>query len=534
MPGVQSFVAQRQQGQPIPSRQILGSQQRVLVPTTKLVNPKQIPSFQRPNPNVPADPPVAGPSIHSSRQYSAEASALQDGFDTDAEGLDDTATMTVGGSSPGRHGDGDDRRQISSRYGPDAANDFISEARVSIQHGQEQPLHVQGSRQLIHEDSGEEYDERNYEESAEEERDEETDEEELVRDGILQDLNSPGFSQYLQGETSLTAQAISPPVKASPMARSSPVLRDVVQYSRKPANPFTSKGSSTRDSTADPGLHLQRTNCQPPAGAVKRTPAIPDQTFQGISIEQPWITAQIAAQHPLVSDHHEPSRQPSVTSQRRPTLQARLGVAQDIVATNVQPRAHEERPWSVQNVSVGPGGDDSSVNWDPNFDRRHDRKSTASINGPQTRKRARDIDYSLDQLSSMNFQQLSNEPFDLASDTALASIPPELSSGTLAAKMDYILERLKDDDTKVAHRRAFFSSLSIEQYEECANLMIRRFSDIISSFTDARRQRRRAAKDFEKETAKREECVRGKITIVDKDLGRLKRGGEEVVRGPAL
>lgn len=536
MPGVQSFVAQRQQGQPTPSRQILGSQQRVLVPTTKLVNSKQIPSFQRPNPNTPADPPVAGPSIYSSRQHSAEVSALQDGFDTDAEGLDDTATMTVGGSSRGHHGDGDDRSQISSRYGPDAANDFISEARVSIQRGQEQPLHVQGSRQLNHEDSREEHDERNYEESAEEERDEETDEEELVRHGILQDLNSPGFSQYLQEETSLTTQATSPPVMASPMARSSPALRDVVQHSRKPANPFTSRGNSIRDRTADPGVTLQRTNRQPHAGAVKRTPAVPDQTFQGISIEQPWISAQIAAQHHLVSDHHEPSRQPSVTPHQplRPTLQARLGVAQDIVATNVQPRDHEERPWSVQNVSVGPGGDDSSVNWDPNVDRRHDRKPTASINGPQTRKRARDIDYSPDQLSSMTFQQLSNEPFNLASDTARASIPPELSSGTLAAKMDYILERLKDDDAKLAQRRAFFSSLSIEQYEECANLMIRRFSDIMSSFTDARQQRRRAAKDFEEETAKREECVRGKITNVNKDLGRLKRGGEEVVRGPAL
>ena len=64
--------------------------------------------------------------------------------------------------------------------------------------------------------------------------------------------------------------------------------------------------------------------------------------------------------------------------------------------------------------------------------------------------------------------------------------------------------------------------------------MIRRFSDIMSKYTEARQQRRRAAKDIEEEVANREDCVRGKTTAVDKDLGRLKRGGEEVVRGAAL
>lgn len=537
MPGVQSFVAQRQQGQPNASRQLLGAQQRVPVPTTKLENTKQNPSVQRPNLDMPAGPTVAGPSTYLSREQSAAASAVQDGFDTDAEGLDDTATMSIGGSSRGHQGDGDNRGQIPSRSGTDAANKFVSETRVAFHRGQEQPHHVQESRQLDPEGSGDEYDEVSYVESADEEGDEETDEEELVRDEIWQDLNSAGFSQYLQGETSPTTLSAFQPVMASPTARSSLALKDVGQYSQRPANLYTSGEGSVSDSAVNAGLNLQPENRQAPKRAAEQSPAVPAEKVQGTSTEHPSITAQLAAQHRKVSARHEPSHQPSVISHQplRPKSRARVETAQDIVAKNAQqPHAHGERPLSVKNGSIDLGDDDSSVDLNPNVDRIHGRKPRASVDSPQTRKRARDLDYSPNQLSSMSFQQLSNEPFNLASDAARASIPQELSKGTLATKMEYILERLKDDDTKVVQRRAFFSSLLIEQYEECANLMIRRFSDIISKFTDARQQRRKAAKDFEEEVSKREAWVRGKTTVVDKDLGRLKRGGEEVVRGAAL
>ena len=537
MPGVQSFVAQRQQSQPNPIRQVLGAQQRVPVPMTRLEKTTQRPSFQRPIPNLPASPSVAGPSTYSSRQQSTAASAVQDGFDTEAEGLDETATISIGGSSRGHQGDGNDCGQISSLSGAGAAEHLISGARVASHRGQEQAHHAQESRQLNLEGSGEEYDEGSYAESADEEGDEETDEEELVRDGIWQDLNSSGFSQYLQGEISPTTQAAFQPVMANPMARSSLVLKEVVQHSQKPANLYRSGGGSVSGGDADAGLNLQRANRQPHESAGKHAPAVPTEKVQGTFIEQPSISIQLAAQHRKVSDHHKSSHHPSVISHRptRPKSHARVEMAQGIMATNLQqPQAHGERPLSVKNGSTVLGDDDSSVDLDLNIDGRHGRKPTASIGSPQTRKHARDLDYSPSQLSSMAFQQLSDEPFNLASSTARASILQQPSNGTLAAKMDYILERLKDDDTKLVQRRAFFSSLSIEQYEECANLMIRRFSDIISKFTDARQQRRGAAKDFEEEISMREACVRGKTTVVDKDLGRLKRGGEEVVRGAAL
>ncbi len=534
MPGVQSFVAQRQQDQAKSSRQILGAQHRVPVPTTNLEDTKQKPSFPNPKHELPGGSLAAEPKPHSSRQQSTEAFAVQDAFDTDAEGFDDTGSMSIVGGSRGHQGGGDGRDQVSNRYGADAPNDYISAARVSFRRGQE-PHHVPRSRQVEAEGSGED-DEGSYGESADEVGDEESNEEELVRGEILQDLNSPGFSQYLHEETSHTTQAAFQPVQATPVVHSSLSLRDVVQRSQKLLNPFSSKGNSANGGAANLSKKLQLANRQALERAVEQTPAERVQKVQESSIEHPSISVQLAAQHRKVSDHYQPSQQPSITHLQmlRRMSRARDGVAQDIVTASVQPPANDERLLSVQTRPIDFGDDDLSVGWDPNIDSRHDRKSTTPVGGPHTRKRNRDLDYSPDQLSSMTFQQLSNEPFNLASDTAPASSPQELSIGTLTAKIEDMLEDLKDDDTKIVRRRAFFSSLSIEQYEECASFMIRRFSDIMSKFTDARQQRRRAAKDFEEEVANREDCVRCKTTAVDKDLGRLKRGGEEVVRGAAL
>lgn len=531
MSGLQSFVVQRQQGHPDQSRQALGPQHRVPVPITKLENTKKTTSIQRPSTNLPAI--VARSKTHLCRQQLTDASAVQGGFDTDAEGFDDTTTMSIRGSSPYHQEEGDDREPDSSLPVVGTANNLHFGAQVFLRRGEEQPYHAEGSRQQDAEGSADD-NEVSYEESSDEDADEESDEEELVHDGILHDLNSPGFSQYLQGRTSLSNQAAFQPHKASTEVRGSPALRDLGQHSQKLEEKFTSRG--IRDGgAANPSVNLQHANRQTHECATQQVSAMPAQSIRDLSTEQLSISAQLAAQYRRLSDHHEPSQQPSVTCHQTLLSMSRagMGVAQDVVATNVQPQPNEESPSSVPNGSIDLS-DKSSASWDPNIINTQDTKHTASVDGLQTRKRAKDLDYSPEQLSSMTFQQLSNEPFNLPSERARAFIVQELSSDTLAAKMDNILQKSKDDGAKVVHRRAFFSSLSVEQYDECANLIIRRFSGIVSTFADARQQRRRAAKDFEEEVAKREECVRGKTSVVDKDLGRLRRGGEEVVRGAAL
>ena len=521
MPGVQSFVAQRQEGYHNPTRQILGAQNRVPVPRTKLENTKENPSVQRPNVIQPADP-VAGHSTPLSKQHSAKASVVQGGFDTDAEGFDDTATISIGGSSRGYQVEGDNRDQKSSRYVADTTEFSAPRAQASFRHRQEQTHHIQASRQLDAEGSDGDADEGSYPESSDEEEDEEPDEEELIRDGIMQDLNSPGFSQYLQAETSDSTRAAFQPIMTAPVEHSSLALRDVIQHSQEPANQFISTGKSINSGAADPGLDLQHADHQGHEGATDQNLRMPPRNVQGPSIE----LVLMSAQHRQLSDHHASDQQPSVAS--RQTLQPNTA-ARDVMATYLQRQADGAMALTAKKGSIDPSANDSSIHWGWDVDRRYDRRPAASVDGPSTRKRA-----SPDQISSISLEQLSNEPFDLAADMDMVCIPQELSSGTLATKMDYIFEKSKDGNAKILQQRIFFSSLSIEHYEECANLIIGRFGAIMSRLTDARQQRRRAAKDLEEEVAKRGECIRGKTTVVSKNLCRLKRGGEEVMRGAAF
>ena len=525
MSGVQSFVAQRQQGQLNPSRQKLGSKHRVPVPMTKLENTKPRPSFQRSNSALAADPPVPWSKPPTSAQKCSEASAVQDGFDTDTEGFDDTTTMSVGGNSRGHQVKGDGCDQPSNRNNAYTTHDIDVEAQVSFGRGQKQPCHVQISKQLDP-DSSEEDDGGIREDSVNEEGNRGSDEE-LVRDGILQELNSPGFSKYLQAKASNTIQSIFKPVVATPVTHNSLPLRDDVPDFQQTANSSTSK----RHGSADPGIDLQRANGH--ERAMKISSAVPFQKVQGASIEQLAMSTQLAAQHRTVSDRHESSLQ-SLVKPHQTLRSTSRSIFKDIVVAKLQPQANAENALSVQKRPIDLGDDDFPIDYDTNLDSRHDRKSMAAIKSSETQKRARDLDYSPEQLSSVTFHQLSNEPFGLTSDKAPTSIPQELLDSTLAAKLNHILEKSKDGDAKFIQRKAFFSSLSIEQYEECAVLMIRRFSDIMSRFTDTRQQRRRTAKDFEEEVGKREEYVRGKTTVLNRDLGRLKRGGEEVVKGAAL
>ena len=526
MAGVRSFVAQRHRSHQSPSRQNLGAQHRVPVPRANLDTIERRPSLKEPNAIQPASVPVAGRSTHWSKQQSVRFPVTHGGFDTDAEDFDDTATMSTGLSSRRYQGEEDDRDPESSRYVADTTLTVVFGAQVSFRHRQQHMYHIQRSKRSDTKDTAEEADEASYSESPDQEGDLESVVDESIHDRILQDLNSPGFSQYLQGQTSDTTRAAFQTFVAAPEVHSSLAIRDVVQHSQKAAKPSNSAGSVMNRGAADPDMNLQHANHQAHERLTDKSLRVPVQKVHGPSMEQ----TPLSAQRGRLSDHPSSSQQPSDNFHQ---IWPPTEVARDVMVTHLLPEANGDRPLLGQKGSKDHSASGSSVAWGSDEDRRHAMTPKASVDGPKTRKRATDLDHSLDQILSMTFDQLSNEPFDLASDTDRPFLPQDIASGTLNSKMDYIFEKLKDDEAKFIQRRAFFSSLSIEQYEECAKLMIGRFSAIILKLTDARQHRRRVAKDFEEEVAKREECIRGKIAIVSKSLGRLKRGGEQVVRGAA-
>lgn len=149
----------------------------------------------------------------------------------------------------------------------------------------------------------------------------------------------------------------------------------------------------------------------------------------------------------------------------------------------------------------------------------------------RTRKRDMELDYDLAQLREMTYESLRQEAFD-QSPRAMAKpgVQPAADAG-LPGKLQHMYD-LKGDATGVlSQRRAVFSQMTIGQYEECGDLMMEKFNDIMSRIKTIRQQKRAAAMGFEEEVAKREERVRAKKDAVDQDLARLKKAGEDVVQG---
>lgn len=161
-----------------------------------------------------------------------------------------------------------------------------------------------------------------------------------------------------------------------------------------------------------------------------------------------------------------------------------------------------------------------------NLDARNSQDELTS----NARKRAPDLDYTPSQLSSMPYDQLSSESFDNDPRPPNKHFPEGLTIASQSQKLQYVYD-LKHDGKQHLQRRAIFSSMTINQYEECGDLLIERFGGIMTRYSQARQQKREMAKEFEDEVARREEHVRGKREAVDVDLRRLKRAGEDVVRG---
>ena len=150
---------------------------------------------------------------------------------------------------------------------------------------------------------------------------------------------------------------------------------------------------------------------------------------------------------------------------------------------------------------------------------------------PDHRKRALELDYTPQEMSGMPYKILNSESFDHTPKPGSSAIPSEVIKLSLPEKLKYAYN-LKDREVCEAQRNAVFGSLTIDQYEETGDLIIQQFSDILGRYKAARKAKRDAARGFEKEIAQREERVRSKTTAVEADLQRLKRGAEDVVRGP--
>ena len=148
-------------------------------------------------------------------------------------------------------------------------------------------------------------------------------------------------------------------------------------------------------------------------------------------------------------------------------------------------------------------------------------------------KHSLDLDYSDAELSNMTFDRLKNEPFDQDPRATAGVLPDNLTDASLPDKLVYITSS-KGLLKQVEQQKAFFSSLDIGQYENCGDLIVDRFAAIMTKFKDARQEKRKIAKEFEAEVAKREECVRARKAAIETDMERLRSAGKELVKRRAI
>lgn len=167
---------------------------------------------------------------------------------------------------------------------------------------------------------------------------------------------------------------------------------------------------------------------------------------------------------------------------------------------------------------------------------------------PQSRharknKRKRSLDYGSNDLANMDYvHDLQSESFD-----AFPALPQLASTHNLPSTSIPLHDRLKDicntpaphtansapihpSNDKAARARAFFASLPIDDYEECGDLLLDGFRDVMDRLRQARREKRKAAKEMEELVAKREEWVRSKRATLEGELGRLRGAGVAVVK----
>lgn len=162
---------------------------------------------------------------------------------------------------------------------------------------------------------------------------------------------------------------------------------------------------------------------------------------------------------------------------------------------------------------------------------------------PRNLKRKRSLDYGTEELQDMDYvRDLQEESFDV-----FPSLSNLISTHNLPDSSLPLSDRLRDicntptprtqntapthpSSDKNARAQAFFASLSIDQYEDCGELILDGLRNVMDRLRQARREKRKAARGMEELVAKREEWVRKKRGVLEGEMGRLRGAGVAVIK----
>lgn len=170
-------------------------------------------------------------------------------------------------------------------------------------------------------------------------------------------------------------------------------------------------------------------------------------------------------------------------------------------------------------VSVGPEyetvGEKASVSHEDLLEQRH--------------KRPLELDYKNEQLQAMSYSKLVSESFDYDPTRTKPVLSKDLSNKSLQDQLKFLVN-IQDQQSAGTRQCDFFASLPIDKYEESGELITQQFSELLHRYTGLRQEKRKVAQEFEAEVARREEMVRERKDVLEADLKRLKKSGEDVIK----
>ncbi|MCJ1250385.1 hypothetical protein MMC30_007612 [Trapelia coarctata] len=460
-------------------------------------------------------------------EHSQREANMHDAFDTDVENIDDTSTMSVDiqvkdSQSQANAHTGIPFHSNGTRRAPDVPRSSAIPAETSYTEEvynrlDEDPC--EGRDGVEDGDSqGEESEYSNEDEPAEEDP---TLNHKAMNSftihGMLQDKeNGEAFQDFLQQEA---PQAFR---NASVLRRSQGPMENTVRPSSQP-NPRPLQESLSEN-------HIR--SAHPSAGNEGRAQAqIPSRPGAAVIPTQP-------APNPNLGRHSDVPATPSRVQTGRSTQSERQGPqsrtkrpqvsSSDVVNTipqhpkEVQGMVFEAPELRLETPALEPLSNGFT----------DDANGFAQEESEHGHKRALEPDYSEEDLSRMTYHQLKSEPFDHDPKAPPSILPTDLQSQPFDRQLAHIINLPHpSDEQSLAEQERFFASLPIDKYEECGDLILEKFGEIMNKFKKARQDKRQISRDFEKEVSRREALVTARVGALDSDMGRLRKAGQEVIRG---
>ncbi|KAJ5368620.1 uncharacterized protein N7496_008380 [Penicillium cataractarum] len=210
------------------------------------------------------------------------------------------------------------------------------------------------------------------------------------------------------------------------------------------------------------------------------------------------------------------------------------GIDETIRISSRRHSGHSTHAFDMTNMS-DLNHEDDELTHDPFLSHQTSTKRGRRNTVIKTKKRQLEADYPPQLLYQKSFTDLQAEPFDKA-PTPTPS--PPAKSPSLPPNNRLISNSHSPDDTASQllqladqDRQAYLSRMSVDEWEDCGDQLIDRFSHLLTQMKNLRRARRRTAAVFEAEVKRRHELVEAQDSELSTKLNEMRTGGAEVLRG---